>query len=134
MLSNLSRSAPQPSALELYRSWVAYVTDIGSGAVTPINLKTGKPKPVIQVGNDPGPIAITPDGKTAYVASFDSGTVTTIDLTIGRPGIPIKVEREPDAIAITPDGTTAYVTNYQADDVAPINLTTTNLALQSLPV
>jgi hyaluronoglucosaminidase len=53
----------------------AYVTLTGSGlranghTVVPINTATNKPGPPIDVGKTPGPIAITPNGKTAYVVS-----------------------------------------------------------------
>jgi hypothetical protein len=44
----------------------------------------------ITVGSQPGPIVITPDGKTAYVANANSGTVTPIRMATNRALKPIK--------------------------------------------
>ena len=56
----------------------AYVTNIGSGTVTPIATATNTAGTPIPVGSDPDAIAFTPDGKTAYVANSGSDTVTPI--------------------------------------------------------
>ena len=63
------------------------------------------------MGNVPGSIAITPDGKIVYVANFDSGTVTPITIATNKAGPAIRTGKTPYAIAITPDGRTAYVAN-----------------------
>jgi DNA-binding beta-propeller fold protein YncE len=41
--------------------------------VTPIRTATNTALKAIKVGGAPGPIAITPDGKTAYVVNIASG-------------------------------------------------------------
>ena len=83
--------------------------------VTPISTATGMPGTPIPVGGSgdfyfgQGPIAFTPDGKTAYVGS-ESGTVIPISTATGTPGKPIHVVGGyPNQIVITPDGKTAYV-------------------------
>jgi len=102
----------------------AYVTNYGSNTVTPINTATNTPGAAIKVGDSPGVIAISPDGKGAYVANEGADTVTPIRTATGAPGRPIKVGAGPYAIAITPDGTRAYVTNYGSNTVTPINTAT----------
>src|ERR1700723_394936 len=64
------RPAPASPAWMAECPVTAYVLGNGpSGAVTPIRVATGTAGPVIPIGNYPGLIAITPDGKTAYVTS-----------------------------------------------------------------
>src|ERR1022692_3990168 len=121
----------------------AYVVNQGSGTVTPINTATGKPGKAIKVGNSPGAIAITPNGKTAYVVNagtiFVTGhTVTPIRTATNTALKPIKVgilnvRVGANAIPITPNGETAYVTNSGGNTVTPIN-TATNTALKAIKV
>src|SRR5215467_10300818 len=71
----------------------AYVTNPGSGTVTPIRTATNTALPPIKVGDYPQAIAITPDGKTAYVVNSGSypGTVTPIRTATNTSLPPIKV-------------------------------------------
>jgi YVTN family beta-propeller protein len=88
----------------------------------------------ITVGNQPGPIVITPDGKTAYVANVGSGTVTPIRIATNTALKSIKVGSTPNAMVITPDGAMVYVADYQAQGkVVPIR-TVTNTALKPIKV
>ena len=66
-----------------------------SDTVTPITTATNTPGKPIKVGDGPGGITITPDGKTVYVANFESGTVTPITAATNTPGKPIKVGSGP---------------------------------------
>ena len=107
--------------------FTAYVTNPGSGTVTPITTATNTADTPITVGNSPQAIAITPDGTTAYVGDVGSGTVTPITTATNTAGTPITTGSEPYAVAITPDGTTAYVANFGSGTVTPIT-TATNTA------
>ena len=86
----------------------AYVTNPGSGTVTPIRTATNTALPPVKTGPGPVAIAITPDGKTAYVVkdSFTprgfSGTVVPIRTATNTALSPVKVGRGASAIAITP--------------------------------
>jgi DNA-binding beta-propeller fold protein YncE len=71
------------------------------GTVTPIDAATGTALKRITVGGDGGPIAITPNGKTAYVVG-GCHRVTPIDTTANTAGQPIRVGRFPAYMAITP--------------------------------
>jgi YVTN family beta-propeller protein len=103
----------------------AYVTNLGGGSVTPIDLASGKAGEEIKLGGEPYGIAITPDGKTAYVASFSSsGTVTPIEVAANKAGTPITLGKQLSGIAITPDGKTVYVTNSGGSTVTPIEVAT----------
>src|SRR6516162_2675815 len=70
----------------------AYVTNPGSGTVTPIRTATNTALPPVKTGPGPVRIAITPDGKTAYVVN-SSGTVTPIRTATNTSLPPIKVGR-----------------------------------------
>jgi hyaluronoglucosaminidase len=67
-----------------------------------MTIATNKAGRAIPVGNVPGAIAITPDGKTVYVANWDAGTVTLISTATNKPGPAIRTGKTPFAIAITP--------------------------------
>ncbi len=64
----------------------------------------------IPVGEGPGGIAISPDGRRAYVSNEIAGTVTVIDTATNQPvGGPIVVGENPFTSAITPDGHFLFV-------------------------
>ncbi|HUD18054.1 MAG TPA: YncE family protein, partial [Acidimicrobiales bacterium] len=80
----------------------------------------------VPIAGSAGPIAISPDGRTAYVGNRLIGQVVPVDLPSGRAQRPITLGDWPiNAIAITPDGRTAYVVEGGiADAVIPIDLAT----------
>ena len=67
---------------------------------------------MIHDGGAAGPIAITPDGRTAYVDGL--GTVTPIDLAsnTSRPAIRVPPAAPFSTMAITPDGHTLVGVEY----------------------
>ena len=120
------------------RAVTAYVVNVNSGTVTPINTVANTAGKPIGVGANPHYIAIMPNGKTAYVVRWVpgianspsasvplAGTVIPINIATGTTGGAISVGRFPQAIAITPNGKTVYVTS--GSGVIPIS-TVTNTA------
>jgi signal peptidase I len=103
--------------------YTAYVGNLGSNTITPINTGTNAAASTIAT-TSPSAIAITPDGTKAYVANSTAGTVTPITLATKTAGTAITVGTTPSAIAITPDGTKAYVANTGSNTVTPITLST----------
>lgn len=90
--------------------WTAYVADIFSGQVTPINLLTNTPLAPIPMQQNPVSVAITPDGTTAYVANQGSNVIIPIDVATNTAEAAIpSLGGAPNAVAITPDGKTVYV-------------------------
>jgi YVTN family beta-propeller protein len=88
----------------------AYVTNIGSGTATALDLVAGRKLGDLATGAGSEALAVTPDGKELWVAARAAGHVTLVDTAtlevtarLPLPGIPIR-------IAITPDGRTALVT------------------------
>jgi len=75
--------------------------------------------------DDPGGIAITPNGQTAYVTNANGNSVTPINLATNTAGTAITGGMsDPYAIAITPNSQSAYVINVSGSSVTPINLAT----------
>jgi YVTN family beta-propeller protein len=87
---------------------MAYVANAGAivtgqtGAightVTPINLATNKPLPVIQVGHAPVAVAVSPDGSIAFVTNSNSQSVSPISVGADVAGTPILMTGTPQAI------------------------------------
>jgi YVTN family beta-propeller protein len=80
----------------------------------------------VQVGNSPGGVAVSPDGRWAYATNyFGPASVSVIDTTTNRTvGNPIPVGNKPQGVAISPDGRRAYVANSGSDSVSVIDTAT----------
>src|SRR5262249_5612751 len=78
--------------------------------------------PAVKVGEEPGSLAITPDGTRAYVVNNESGDISVIDTQTNQVvGAPIKIHIGAIDVAFTPDGTAASVTETSPGSVAPID-------------
>ena len=117
------RTAAAGAAVAGRSAAVSYVRSQEAGTVTPIFTATNTAGTPVKVGDGPGAIAITPDGRTIYVASYRN-TVTPIFTATNTAGTPIKVGKTPTAIAVTPDGKTVYVANLGSGTVTPISTAT----------
>jgi DNA-binding beta-propeller fold protein YncE len=99
----------------------AYVVDVESEELTPLNLTTGAPMaeaPIdladgVALGHrrSPNYIAISPDGAKAYISDPSNDQVVPVNLTTTPATVEaaIDVGSNPEGIAFSPDGTTAYV-------------------------
>ncbi len=99
----------------------------GAGPIQKINIITRVVTPI--PAQNPGYLAISPDGRTLYVAKktnlnevsdlrfvdADSGTINGSLLTIGKGS---------SGVAITPDGRRVYVTNSGTNDVTEVDTVT----------
>lgn len=88
----------------------AYVTNIGSGTVTALDLVAGRKLGDVATGAGSEALALTPDGRELWVAARADGRLLVVDTAtlavaaqLPLPGVPIRV-------AITPDGRSALVT------------------------
>ena len=88
----------------------AYVTNIGSGSATAIDLVAGRKLGDVATGGGSEALALTPDGRELWVAARADGQLAIVDTAslavverLPLPGVPIR-------IAMTPDGRTALVT------------------------
>jgi YVTN family beta-propeller protein len=73
----------------------------------------------IPVGQQPGRVAITPDGGRAYVTNFGSDTVSVLGSGLGTETV--RVGRQPSVVAIAPNGRFAYVTDNGSGDVSVLD-------------
>ncbi|MGI5144516.1 MULTISPECIES: serine/threonine-protein kinase [unclassified Streptomyces] len=80
----------------------------------------------IQVGNLPGGVAVSPNGRRAYATNyFGPASVSVIDTATNRTvGNPIPVGDKPQGVALSPDGRRAYTVNYGSASVSVINTAT----------
>jgi YVTN family beta-propeller protein len=88
----------------------AYVTNMGSGTTTAIDLVSGRKLADIPTGSGSEAIALTPDGRELWVAARTNGEIAiadtatlTVTARLPLPGLPIR-------LAFTRDGATALVT------------------------
>jgi len=88
----------------------AYVTNIGSGTTTALDLVEGRKLGDIPTGAGSEALAVTPNGRDLWIAARAAGEIAVVDTAtlaivahLPLPGIPIR-------IAMTPDGATALVT------------------------
>ena len=81
----------------------------------------------VPVGNEPGCVAIHPDGREAYVTNAQSGTVSVLALRGFQKNTvvsTIAVGTEPGGCALTPSGARLYVGNFTAGTVSVVNTST----------
>jgi len=102
----------------------AYVTNIGSGTTTALDLGAGRKLADIATGAGSEALALTPDGGELWVAARADGHLAIVDtasleVTARLPlaGIPIR-------IALTPDGRTALVTCAGSSELVEFDVAT----------
>ena len=111
----------------------AYVINQDDATVSVITTATGAVSPPITTGlNNPGGVAITPDGKQVYVTNPDY-RVSVITTATGAVSAPITTGIGPLGVAITPDSKHAYVVNASAGTVSVIT-TATGAVSAPIPV
>lgn len=111
----------------------AYITNNSSNNVSVINVASQEVIATVDVGNSPGAVAATPDGKFVYVANTDSNNVSVIEVSTNTVKDTVPVGTNPNGIASSPDGMFVFVTNNRSGDVSVIE-TTTNTFVESIQV
>src|SRR5215469_16572993 len=97
----------------------AYITNAGSNTVSVIDTVSNMVTKTITntstntYFNDPGGVAVTPDGRTVYVTNSDflvpAGTVSVIDTATNTVTATIAVGSGPNGVAVSPDSSKVYV-------------------------
>jgi DNA-binding beta-propeller fold protein YncE len=102
----------------------AYVTNIGSGTTTALDLESGRKLADVPTGAGSEALAVTPDGRELWVAARADGHLAIVDTAslevtarLPLPGIPIR-------IALTPDGRTALVTCAGSSELVEFDVAT----------
>ncbi|WP_307680246.1 beta-N-acetylglucosaminidase domain-containing protein [Streptomyces sp. V4I2] len=101
----------------------ALTANFSGASVSSIDVSTGRSTD-IAVGNNPGEVVVSADGRTAYAANQGSNTVSVIDVATDTVTATVAVGRVPAGLALTPDGGTLWVANYTDGTVQPIDTTT----------
>jgi DNA-binding beta-propeller fold protein YncE len=102
----------------------AYVTNIGSGTTTALDLVAGRKLGDIATGAGSEALAVTPNGRDLWVAARAAGEIAIVDTAtlailarLPLPGIPIR-------IVMTPDGATALVTCAGSSELVAYDVAT----------
>ncbi|WP_330289274.1 beta-N-acetylglucosaminidase domain-containing protein [Streptomyces sp. NBC_00576] len=101
----------------------ALTANFSGASVSSVDLASGT-STEIPVGNNPGEVVVSSDGRTAYAANQGSDTVSVIDVAAAKVTATVAVGDVPAGLALTPDGRTLWVADYSDDAVQPIDLAT----------
>jgi DNA-binding beta-propeller fold protein YncE len=95
----------------------AYTSDVGSGAVSEMDLVTKSLVRVIPIAPQVEGIAVAPDGSTIWAGSNANGTVAVIDGRTGTVATTLSGFSLPYRLAISSDGRTAIICDPQGDKI-----------------
>ncbi|MEV0634221.1 beta-N-acetylglucosaminidase domain-containing protein [Streptomyces sp. NPDC050619] len=98
----------------------ALTANFSGASVSSIDLASGDAT-TIAVGNNPGEVVVSADGRTAYAANQGSNSVSVIDVASGKVTATVAVGRVPAGLALTPDGGTLWVANYTDGTVQSVD-------------
>lgn len=96
----------------------AFVTNIGSGTTTVIDLKEKKWLTNIETGAGSEGIACSPDGKEIWVTNRAANTVSVIEVASLKVVATLESKAFPIRVKFTPDGKFALVSNAQSGEVS----------------
>ena len=105
----------------------AYITNSGDDTISVINTALDKVIAIVDVGDSPYGVAVTPDGTKVYVTNDYSNTVSVIDTATNTVIETVAVGTSPEGVAVTPDGAKVYVGNAGSDTVSVIDTATNNV-------
>jgi YVTN family beta-propeller protein len=113
-----------------------------SGAPEPEPVSPSVPVPslgqTIPVGDTPGFVVVSPNGRQAYIANRTAGVVTVVDTAVDRVTATIPVPAgPPQFLAFSPDGRRVYVSIWnEARTIAAVGVldTTSNSIIATIPV
>lgn len=97
---------------------IAYVSNIGSGSVSVIDLQGGKLIKTLRLGNGSEGLDIGPDGRELWVANREQDTVSIIDTEALEVVESVECGSFPIRLKFTPDGRFVLVSNARSGDVA----------------
>lgn len=96
----------------------AFVTNIGSGSVTVVDLEVGSRLATIATGDGAEGIAVTPDGRQVWVTNRAADTVTVLDAEKLEPLAELEAGSFPIRAEATADGRWVLVTNARGNDLS----------------
>lgn len=102
----------------------AYVTNIGSGTTTALDLVSGRKLLDMPTGAGSEALALTPDGRELWVAARADGHIAIVDTAALEVRMRLPLAGIPIRVAMTPDGRTALVTCAGAAEVVAFDVET----------
>ncbi len=96
----------------------AYVSNIGSGSLTVIDLVKGERIKIVQTGRGAEGMDISPDGREIWVGNRAADTVSVVDTKSLEVVATLNCVTFPIRLKFTPDGTRVLVSNARSGDVA----------------
>jgi DNA-binding beta-propeller fold protein YncE len=102
----------------------AYVTNIGSGTTTAVDLASGRKLGDIDTGEGSEALALSPDGRELWVAARSDGEIAIVDTTMLAVTARLPLPGTPIRIAITPDGATALVSCASSSELVAFDVAT----------
>jgi len=100
----------------------AYVTNLGSGTTTAIDLVAGRKLADLPTGAGSEALALSPDGRELWVAARAEGQVAIVDTASLQVTAKVPVPGMPIRIAMTPDGHAALVSCAQSSDIVLVDV------------
>ncbi len=102
----------------------AYVTNIGSGTTTVIDLAAGRKLGDVATGGGSEGLALTPDGRELWVAARDDGHIAVVDTSSLAVTAMLPLQGMPIRLAITQDGDTALATCARSGELVAFDMDT----------
>jgi len=100
-----------------------YIAEATAKQVAVFNIAEGKVTKVISLPDQPGGLAIAPDGSRLYVtAAVPNGRIYVVNLQTGKVARPLSAGHSPVAPVVSPDGKMLYVCNRFNNNVSVIDL------------
>jgi YVTN family beta-propeller protein len=118
-----TRGGPKGAALDQERA-VAFIASSGDEAIEILDAGTRQILGHIRLtgGDEPGEIALSPDGRTLVSANYGSSSVSIIDTVSRREIVRLPLPSRPTDVFIDPSRPRAYVVLPQANSVSLIDL------------
>jgi YVTN family beta-propeller protein len=95
----------------------AFVSNIGSGTVTVVDLAARKVVESVATGKGAEGVDITPDGKQVWITNREADTVTVLDSTTLKTLATLPSKSFPIRARATPDGRHVLVSNARSGDL-----------------
>ncbi|MGB7906146.1 MAG: hypothetical protein WCF43_15745 [Steroidobacteraceae bacterium] len=102
----------------------AYVTNIGSGTTTALDLAAGRKLADLPTGAGSEAVALTPDGRELWVAARTDGHIAVVDTSLLEVRARLPLSGIPIRIAMTPDGRTVLVTCAGSGELVAFDVAT----------
>ena len=99
----------------------AFVSNLGAGSVSVLDLKKGEKIKDIRAGRGPEGIAISPDGKELWIGNREDGSVSIFDTASLEQLGQLQVGNFPIRVAISPGGNWVVTSNFMGGDLTLID-------------